>query len=481
MTVYKIINPSDPYHLTADDLVLAAIAACLLGHGKYALEATDGSEGVPLFLFGGHDEWFAAQGAGSFDAALTAATGQRAEALAEVLESVTIVGTRSSLNDIGEAAARLAVGVRRMVAQAHERTPYDAMGPVDAPNPPAARAPLADVQPGWRVRRGDQAERARFESWATAQGLDPSVRLMLTSHPPQDGGYADNWLQRLWQAWQAALSAQPSPGGQGALDCIGRIEEAIEFRVPHDIYAAVHGELAELKAALSARQPAGDQCPDDLAVDAFAAAMKAKMAAARAKGRGGWEDPAQCTAEDLSRMLRNHVEKGDPRDVANFCMMLHQRGEAIAARQPVGEPVIDYEDLLDQAKDLIHCGCSVNGAFEWLLEQLTDGEALAAPTAQAVDLAQEPMFYIQDTRQFVGNCPVWWAPNGGGYVTRLDEAGRYTEQEAVKKNRTRDTDIPWPCAEIDAIARPTVDFQHMRPRAERLAELALIDSQAVGK
>uniref|UniRef100_UPI0039C2BC4D hypothetical protein n=1 Tax=Stenotrophomonas maltophilia TaxID=40324 RepID=UPI0039C2BC4D len=26
------------------------------------------------------------------------------------------------------------------------------------------------------------------------------------------------------------------------------------------------------------------------------------------------------------------------RDVANFCMMLHQRGEAIAARQPVGEP-----------------------------------------------------------------------------------------------------------------------------------------------
>ncbi len=114
---------------------------------------------------------------------------------------------------------------------------------------------LADVQPGGRVTLGDQAERARFESWATAQGLDPSVRLMLTSHPPQDGGYADNWLQRLWQAWQAALSAQPSPGGQDALDCIGRIEEAIEFRVPYDIYAAVHGELAELKAALAARQP----------------------------------------------------------------------------------------------------------------------------------------------------------------------------------------------------------------------------------
>lgn len=61
---------------------------------------------------------------------------------------------------------------------------------------------------------------------------------------------------------------------------------------------------------------------------------------------------------------------------------------ALAARQPVGEPVIDYEDLVDQAKDLIQCGCSVNGAFDWLLEQLTDGEALAAPPAQAVDLGE---------------------------------------------------------------------------------------------
>ena len=109
---------------------------------------------------------------------------------------------------------------------------------------------------------------------------------------------------------------------------------------------------------------------------------------------------------------------------------------------------------------------------------LLDGSSPAiAPTAQAVDL---DMFYIQDTRQFVGNCPMWWGPNGSGYVTRLDEAGRYTEQEAVKQNRTRNTDVPWLCAEIDALSRRTVDFQHMRTREERLAELALTDNQAVG-
>jgi hypothetical protein len=38
-----------------------------------------------------------------------------------------------------------------------------------------------------------------------------------------------------------------------------------------------------------------------------------------------------CTQQDLSNALREHVEKGDPRDVANFCMFLWARREAIAA------------------------------------------------------------------------------------------------------------------------------------------------------
>lgn len=72
---------------------------------------------------------------------------------------------------------------------------------------------------------------------------------------------------------------------------------------------------------------------DDAAVDRFAVAMKNKLAAARAKGRGGW-DGSECNSQRLSDMLRAHVEKGDPRDVANFCMFLHERGEAI---QPAKE------------------------------------------------------------------------------------------------------------------------------------------------
>mgnify|MGYP000629703460 CR=1 FL=1 len=76
--------------------------------------------------------------------------------------------------------------------------------------------------------------------------------------------------------------------------------------------------------------PKGAVHPDDLAVDAFAAAMKAKLAEARAKGRGGWNGDEPGMQQRLSNMLRDHIEKGDPRDVANFCMFLHQRGEGIS-------------------------------------------------------------------------------------------------------------------------------------------------------
>jgi hypothetical protein len=67
---------------------------------------------------------------------------------------------------------------------------------------------------------------------------------------------------------------------------------------------------------------------DDAAVDRFAAAMKAKLAKKREEGRGGWDGP-DCSAKILSDLLRAHVDKGDPLDLGNLAMMLHQRGERI--------------------------------------------------------------------------------------------------------------------------------------------------------
>lgn len=85
------------------------------------------------------------------------------------------------------------------------------------------------------------------------------------------------------------------------------------------------------RIALDFKHLVESQHPDEAAVDALAALMKAKLAEKRAKGYGGWNDKTQCPQQRLSDMLRAHVDKGDPVDVANFCAMLSARGEGIAA------------------------------------------------------------------------------------------------------------------------------------------------------
>jgi hypothetical protein len=98
-------------------------------------------------------------------------------------------------------------------------------------------------------------------------------------------------------------------------------------------------EMRRILSAIEASPAPVSEHPDDLAVDRFAAAMKAKLAKKREEGRCGWEDKDACSAEFLSKLLRDHVEKGDPLDVGNLAMMLHQRGDAIAPA-PVSEEMV---------------------------------------------------------------------------------------------------------------------------------------------
>ncbi|WP_063897382.1 hypothetical protein [Burkholderia ubonensis] len=100
---------------------------------------------------------------------------------------------------------------------------------------------------------------------------------------------------------------------------------------PTEINRQQAKRIAELESRLNVNV---DPHPDDVAVDSFAAVMKHKLALARDKGRGGWET---CSPADLSRMLREHVEKGDPRDVANFCAFLWNLRAPIVAAAPADE------------------------------------------------------------------------------------------------------------------------------------------------
>jgi hypothetical protein len=74
----------------------------------------------------------------------------------------------------------------------------------------------------------------------------------------------------------------------------------------------------------------------------------------------------------------------------------------------------------------------------------------------------EQFYYIQDTRDYVGNSVVWWRPNGNGYTSDLDDAWQVPYAKAMSMNRFRKTDVPWPCDEIDKYAQRHFDMQNLR-------------------
>jgi hypothetical protein len=115
------------------------------------------------------------------------------------------------------------------------------------------------------------------------EAVQRSHGIMLTSYPPRDA-WLENRVDEKVRNALTALAAQPAPA------------------------------------------PLNGQHPDDAAVDRFSALMKEKLAKSRAKGRGGWDDSAQCTVEFLAQLLVEHVEKGDPVDIANLAMMVQLRG-----------------------------------------------------------------------------------------------------------------------------------------------------------
>jgi hypothetical protein len=107
-------------------------------------------------------------------------------------------------------------------------------------------------------------------------------------------------------------------------------------------------------------------------------------------------------------------------------------------------------------------------------KQYTIEEPLTAAQPAVPQADESAFYYLQDTRSYVGNCPLWWGLNSSGYTTDLRKAQKYTLEEAMSQHRSRDSDLPWLCSEIDAIQRPTIDAQDMhkiRNSAEQRAAM----------
>lgn len=85
-------------------------------------------------------------------------------------------------------------------------------------------------------------------------------------------------------------------------------------------------KLCSLFECIDFEQPPTQADIDNETVDKLAKAMKDKLAKKREQGYHGWET---CKHGDLVQLLINHVDKGDPVDVANFCAFLFARGEKL--------------------------------------------------------------------------------------------------------------------------------------------------------
>ncbi|MEN6475934.1 MAG: hypothetical protein ABFD81_18110 [Syntrophaceae bacterium] len=95
--IFDLSNPSDPYTLESDDFEVACIAACLVGGGHYGISEIGGEKGMPIFIFGGHDEWFVSTFGQTFKESLESISQNRRESLAECLESF-LCGTPGDRN-----------------------------------------------------------------------------------------------------------------------------------------------------------------------------------------------------------------------------------------------------------------------------------------------------------------------------------------------------------------------------------------------
>jgi hypothetical protein len=74
-----------------------------------------------------------------------------------------------------------------------------------------------------------------------------------------------------------------------------------------------------------------------------------------------------------------------------------------------------------------------------------------------MEMPNEEMYYIQDTRTYVGNSVMWWRVGGNGYTTDLKHAWRVPATW-----RGRETDKLWPCSAIDAGSQLHFDHQKLR-------------------
>lgn len=96
----EIINPSDEAFIDAEDKEAACLAVAIFSNGRYSIEGM-----MPVFLFGGSDEWFKNEFNRKVDESFEFVGNKR---VSDALRTVKMNGERTSMNDIVKRAHNFA-------------------------------------------------------------------------------------------------------------------------------------------------------------------------------------------------------------------------------------------------------------------------------------------------------------------------------------------------------------------------------------
>jgi len=123
-------------------------------------------------------------------------------------------------------------------------------------------------------------------------------------------------------------------------EAVGSIERAIEIAEEEQpLFVQMVGRTTQEPVPIQPIEvPSIPYHPDDHGVDKFSKAMREKLKLKREQGEEGWNIPSKCSIDRLTSLFRLSLVKGDLVDIANFAMMLHQRGQRVIQSSLVQYP-----------------------------------------------------------------------------------------------------------------------------------------------
>ena len=171
-----------------------------------------------------------------------------------------------------------------------------------------------------------------MKAWMAWAGHKPHDKNAPGTKATPGETFAAGWQSALAQQALPKMQAQPTREQIEALKQSMSSWDLMDYGDEEEIRRESWNAALDKVAALYDAAPRVAQTATDELVERFAEALKDKLRAAEAKY--GWNDGWKSVdwADDLRTRLREHVEKGDPRDVAAFCAFAWHHGWSLAPR-----------------------------------------------------------------------------------------------------------------------------------------------------